>query len=109
MFSFTKKTDLYEFSSAELHEALAGKRVVLVDVREQGEHAAARIEGAVNLPLSCFNPAALPEGAVVLHCGIGKRSRAAADLCAKAGVPLAGHLAGGLSAWSAAGLPVTQG
>ncbi len=109
MFSFTKKADLYEFSPAGLHEALAAKRVILVDVREPDEHAAARIEGALNLPLSGFNPAALPKGAVVLHCGIGKRSRAAADLCAKAGVPLAGHLAGGLSAWSAAGLPIRQG
>lgn len=109
MFSFGKKTALYEFSPAELHEALASRRVLLVDVREPGEHATARIGDAVNHPLSCFDPAALPAGEVVLHCGVGKRSAMAAELCAKAGVPVAGHLAGGLSAWRAAGLPVTTG
>lgn len=100
---------LRNFSAAELHEALARQEVVIVDVREPEEFAAAHIAGAVLLPLSAFNPAALPEGAVVLQCGVGKRSRMAAELCAKAGVPVAGHLAGGLAAWAAAGLPLNRG
>lgn len=103
------KTDLRNFSPSELHAALAGGTVVLVDVREPGEHHAARIKGAVLHPLSRFDPAALPAGEIVLHCGIGKRSRSAADLCAKAGVKVAGHLDGGLSAWVSAGLPVIRG
>jgi len=45
----------------------------------------------------------------VLYCAAGKRSRTAAELCAKAGVPVAGHLAGGVSAWVQAGLPVSRG
>jgi rhodanese-related sulfurtransferase len=103
------KTDLRNYVPAELSHALASKEVVLVDVREAGEHQTARIEGAVSRPLSCFDPAALPQGAVVLHCGVGKRSRMAAALCAKAGVKVAGHLEGGLAAWAAAGLPVVRG
>ena len=103
------KTDLRNFSPAELSYALARKEVVLVDVREPAEHQAARIEGATLHPLSCLDPAALPKSAVVLHCGVGKRSRMAADLCAKAGVKVAGHLEGGLAAWTAAGLPVIRG
>lgn len=103
-----KNRGLREFLPAELNFALARNEVVLVDVREPGEHQAARIEGATLHPLSCFDPAALPKGEVVLHCGVGKRSRMAADLCAKAGVKVAGHLGGGLAAWTAAGLPVVR-
>ncbi|WP_298224316.1 rhodanese-like domain-containing protein [Acidocella sp.] len=106
MFFFEKKMAIYEFTPAELHEALTANRVILVDVREPEEHAAARIKTAINHPLSKFDPTGLPPGAVVLHCGVGKRSAMAAHLCAKAGVKIAGHLAGGLSAWNAAGLPV---
>ncbi|MDE1895508.1 MAG: rhodanese-like domain-containing protein [Rhodospirillales bacterium] len=105
----SKTNGLRDFLPAELSYALSRREVVLVDVREPGEHQTARIEGAVLHPLSCFDPAALPEGAVVLHCGIGKRSRMAADLCARSGVKVAGHLKGGLAAWMAAGLPVVRG
>lgn len=104
-----RKSELREFSPAELREALAKGEVVLVDVREPGEHRAARIGGAILHPLSAFDPGALPGGAVVLHCGVGKRSRMAAGLCAQAGVAVAGHLAGGMAAWAAAGLPVERG
>jgi rhodanese-related sulfurtransferase len=104
-----KKTALRDFTPAVLSGALARKEVVLVDVREPGEHQGARIEGAVLHSLSRFDPASLPKGEVVLHCGIGKRSRMAAGLCAKAGVAVAGHLEGGLAAWTAAGLPVIRG
>ncbi len=109
MFPFGRKPDLTNFSPTALHEALTAGRVTLVDVREPGEHAAARIDGAINHPLSNFNPASLPAGAVVLHCGVGKRSAMAAERCAQAGVKVAGHLDGGLAAWSDAGLPVTRG
>lgn len=103
------KSNLRDYTPAELHDALAAKQVVLVDVREAGEYQAVRIDGAILQPLSSFDPAALPDGDVVLQCGIGKRSRMAADICAKAGVGVAGHLAGGMSAWMAAGLPVISG
>ena len=58
-----------------------------------------------------IDPAALPVGGdrpVVLQCGSGKRSGMALDLCRKAGVDVAGHLAGGIGAWRAAGLPVIR-
>ncbi|MCB5944035.1 rhodanese-like domain-containing protein [Acidocella sp. KAb 2-4] len=107
MLFFTgKKTDLRDFTPRELEAALAKGEVILVDVREHGEHADVRIEGAICHPLSSFNPKALPAGNVVLHCGVGRRSAMAAEHCAKAGVKIAGHLAGGLNAWVQAGLPV---
>ena len=61
MFSFGgKTTPLRDLSPYELRDALAAGGVTLVDVREPGEFAAARIEGAVNCPLSSFDPAKLP-------------------------------------------------
>ncbi len=111
MFFRNKTTDLRDITPAELHDLLARHAVTLVDVREPGEFAAARIHGAVLFPLSSFDPAALPhdpERPIVLQCGSGKRSRTAAALCAKAGVEVAGHLAGGIGAWAQAGFAVTS-
>jgi len=100
--------ELRNYSPAELNDALAKLEVVLVDVREPEESRNARIAGAVLHPLSRFDPTDLPPGDIVLHCGIGKRSRMAAELCSQAGVKVAGHLAGGLAAWAGAGLPLTR-
>jgi rhodanese-related sulfurtransferase len=102
-------TELRNFSPAELADALARLEVVLVDVREPDEYRNARIEGAVLRPLSRFDPTDLPPGEIVLQCGVGKRSATAAALCAQAGVKVAGHLAGGITAWAGAGLPIQRG
>jgi rhodanese-related sulfurtransferase len=95
-------SDFRDFTPAALSTALAAGEVVLVDVREPPEYQQARIEGAILHPLSSFDPAALPTGEIVLQCGVGKRSLMAAQLCARAGVKVAGHLAGGLSVRAAA-------
>lgn len=95
-----------------VEEAAAGLKhhaIVLVDVREPAEFAAERIHGPLNFPLSTFDPAALtalPAEMVVLQCGTGKRSGIAADRCREAGLAIRRHLAGGIGAWKAAGLPV---
>ncbi len=81
----------------------------LVDVREAGEFAAERIEGAVLFPLSSFDPASLPSGRLVFQCGIGKRSLAALQRYEAAGFTHGQHMQGGLAAWKQAGLPVTRG
>ena len=101
--------ELRNFSPAELSDALARLEVVLVDVREPEEFRAARIENAVLRPLSQFDPTDLPPGEIVLQCGVGKRSAMAAEICSRAGVKVAGHLAGGLAAWAGAGLPLQRG
>jgi rhodanese-related sulfurtransferase len=98
-----------DFTPAELNAALAALEVVLVDVREKQEFLQARIEGAILHPLSSFDPSSLPPGEIVLLCAAGKRSRIAGTICAQAGVHVAGHLEGGLSAWAADGLPLTAG
>lgn len=105
MFGARKTRDL---TPHEVKTALDKRDILLIDVREPGEFAATRIAGAVNIPLSSFNPAALPDAgskAVVFQCGSGKRSATAVEKCLKAGLKHDAHLAGGIMAWKAAGLP----
>ena len=100
---------LRELTAAEVHDGLRQGSLLLVDVRELAEFTAERIHGAVLVPLSCFDPGALPaapDRGVVLQCGSGKRSAMAVAKCQQAGVAVHTHLKGGILAWKAAGLPV---
>jgi rhodanese-related sulfurtransferase len=109
MFGAPKTTDL---TPAQVKAALDAQQILLIDVREPDEFAAEKIAGAVNIPLSTFDPTALPEAAgktIVLQCAGGKRSAMAVDKCRKANQAIETHLAGGLAAWKAAGLPTVGG
>jgi rhodanese-related sulfurtransferase len=93
----------------EVARGLKDGRIVLVDVREPNETAAERIPGSVLVPLSRFDPAAIPEPDgrdVVFSCRSGRRSVTASLAAQKRGFPYGSHLAGGILAWKAAGLPV---
>jgi rhodanese-related sulfurtransferase len=80
--------------------------VALIDVREPAEYAAERIHGAMLFPLSTFDPHALPKDVdVIFQCGTGKRSAMAGARAQAAGLQHPAHLAGGIQAWKAAGLP----
>ena len=111
MFGLGKNASHREVTAPELQALLAAGAVTLVDVREPNEFAAEHIAGAVNLPLSAFDPSAL-QGAtgktVVLQCAGGKRSGMALDKCATAKAAIDTHLGGGLAAWKAAGLPTVR-
>jgi rhodanese-related sulfurtransferase len=99
---------LKEHSPAQVKALLADRSILLVDVREPAEYAGARIHGALLFPLSSFDPAALPppdKVRLVFHCGSGKRSAMAAARCAEAGIDHHEHMAGGIQAWIASGLP----
>ena len=109
MFGAPKTKDL---TPQQVKAGLDAHQILLVDVREPAEFAAEKIAGAVNIPLSTFDPAALPDPAgktIVLQCAGGKRSAMAVDRCRKADQAIETHLAGGLAAWKAAGLPTVGG
>ena len=109
MFGAPKTKDL---TPQQVKAALDAREILLIDVREPEEFAAEKIEGALNVPLSTFSPAALPAApgrTVVLQCAGGKRSAMAVDRCRKASQAIDTHLAGGLAAWKAAGLPTVTG
>ena len=107
MFGF-QRHKVTSFTATEIAERHQAGEVVLVDVREPSEFAAGHIEGAVLVPLSSFDPAALPQGQLVLYCAVGRRSAVAAESCRKAGVPVLGHLGGGLQEWVGAGLKLAR-
>lgn len=106
---FRRKPAGADLDPADVRARLLAGTVTLVDVREPPEFQAERIQGAVNLPLSRFDPALLPGGRpVVLQCLSGGRSRRALDRCAGTGADVVGHLAGGITAWKQRGLPTTR-
>ena len=82
--------------------------MLLVDVREPNETAVESYPDAVIVPLSSFDPAQIPdpEGKrVVFACRSGRRSVTASLAAQDSGYPYDSHLAGGIIAWKAAGLP----
>ena len=82
---------------------------VLLDVREDDEWTAGHAPGAVHLPLARVSEAASRfKGQDVLTvCRSGSRSGRAAEVLDAAGMVVR-NVAGGMSAWSAAGLPVVH-
>lgn len=81
----------------------------VVDVREPHEFAGGHIPGAVNHPLSQFDPARVPRGErVVLICQAGGRSATAMKRMIAAGRQDAQHYAAGMSGWRARKGPVER-
>ena len=102
------RKNVHDLTPEEVARGLAEGKILLVDVREPGETAVERYPEAVYLPLSQFDPAALPDPAgreVVFACQVGKRSVTASQMAQSAGLPYDKHLAGGMNAWKALGLP----
>ena len=96
----------------EVARGLTEGRMVLVDVREPNEIAVERYPEAVVVPLSSFDPAAIPDPQgreVVFACRSGRRSVTASLAAQAAGLPYDKHLAGGILGWKAAGLPTKVG
>ena len=84
-------------------------QVQLLDVREDDEWSAGRIDGATHIPLSQL-PARLGEvdrdRTVVTVCRSGGRAGKAAELLSGSGWT-AEVMKGGMNSWAQAGLPVT--
>ncbi len=87
-------------------------RPLLVDVRERDEFATVRVDGAVLMPLSSFADTyeQLPrDRPLLMMCAAGKRSLVAADHLSRQGFGDVTNVSGGITAWRAAGLPVSSG
>ncbi len=100
-----------DLTPAQIESKLAEGRAVLIDVREEFEHAEEKIEGAALHPLSKLDAAEVEKTAegreILLHCRSGNRSGKAMAKLAESGVS-ASHLAGGIEAWKASGRPVER-
>ncbi|MEM1331534.1 MAG: rhodanese-like domain-containing protein [Planctomycetota bacterium] len=104
-------TAVTEVSPDLLEQWLRDGETVLVDVREDYEHAEERIDGARLAALSRFDADAIRAEVagkrVVFHCRSGKRSLDAAGRFRRDGEP-AFHLTGGIEGWISSGRPVTR-
>ena len=101
-----------DLTPEDVAKGLAEDRMILVDVRELNETAVERYPGAVIVPLSTFDPGRIPDPQgreVVFACRSGRRSVTASQAAQAAGLPYDAHLAGGILAWKAAGLPTDAG
>jgi rhodanese-related sulfurtransferase len=93
------------------HDAHAQREAVqLLDVREDEEWAAARVDGALHIPMTQL-PARLAEldrtRPVAVLCRSGNRSAYVVEYLARVGLD-AHNVDGGLQAWTAAGLPYSS-
>ena len=82
-------------------------RMLLVDVREPNEIEVEAFPDAVVVPLSSFDPHAIPDPQgkqVVFACRSGNRSVTASLAAQAAGLPYNAHMAGGIKLWKELGL-----
>ncbi|MEA2922192.1 MAG: hypothetical protein QOF07_2155 [Bradyrhizobium sp.] len=103
---------VHDMAPEEVAKGVTEGRYLLVDVREPNEVAVEAYPAAVVVALSSFDPRAIPDPQgkqVVFACRSGKRSVTASLAAQAAGLPYDRHLAGGILAWKAAGLPTRTG
>jgi rhodanese-related sulfurtransferase len=103
---------VHDLTPEDVARGLQEGRVLLVDVREPNEVAVEAYPDAVVVPLSSFDPAAIPDPQgrqVVFACRSGRRSVTASLAAQEQGFAYDSHLAGGILAWKAAGLATEPG
>jgi len=107
-----RANEVENLTPEQVARGLTEGRMLLVDVRELNETTTESYPEAVVLPLSAFDPAAIPDPQgkqVVFACRSGRRSVTASLAAQDGGFPYKSHLAGGIIAWKAAGLPTSIG
>lgn len=101
-----------DLTPQDVAKGISEGKYLLVDVREPNETSAESYPDAALVPLSTFDPAAIPDPKdcqVVFACRSGKRSVTASLAAQAAGLPYNKHLAGGIIGWKEAGLPTKAG
>ena len=102
------RDSVQDLTPEEVAKGITEGRMLLVDVREPNETDIERYPEAFYMPMSEFDPTALPDPAgkqIVFACRSGNRSVTASLIAQDAGLSYNAHLAGGIKAWKAAGLP----
>jgi hydroxyacylglutathione hydrolase len=103
----TATTD--RLSPALAAERLATRAALAIDVRAPGERAQKYVEGSFPIPLNQLLARIdeIPrDRPLLVYCAAGYRSSIAASLLQKHGFRDVGEIAGGISAWETAQLPV---
>ena len=115
------KSRIREISAEDAAAAIkANSDIILLDVREPPEWAASHVSGALLVPRGMLEAKADLDYAnreprladrgheIIVHCASGARSALAADTLQQMGFANVRSMAGRISAWIAAGLPVVR-
>ena len=102
-----------EISPASATLMMNREDAVVVDVRETSEWAGGHIANARHIALTQIDKHLVEiekfkQTPVIVCCASGNRSQSARDKLVKAGFEKVFNLAGGIGAWSEAGLPLTK-
>ncbi|HIG82391.1 MAG TPA: molybdopterin-synthase adenylyltransferase MoeB [Verrucomicrobiales bacterium] len=92
-----------EVTVQQMKEALAGKDIAVIDVREHDEAEIAKIDGVPMIPLSELPQRFTeldPNQIIYLHCKMGARSLKAVDFLKQQGFKYCKSVAGGINAWA---------
>jgi glyoxylase-like metal-dependent hydrolase (beta-lactamase superfamily II)/rhodanese-related sulfurtransferase len=92
--------------------ARSGDRPLVVDIRTAREREEKRLEGSIGLPLNHLVervPELPRDRPLLVYCAGGYRSSIAASLLQHHGFTRVSEIAGGITAWEAAKLPVATG
>jgi rhodanese-related sulfurtransferase len=104
---------VYYVSPQQIQAWREAADAVVIDVREQNEWDEAHIPGALLLPLSTFDPSAVPDPGpknLVFHCRSGRRCGLASEKMVAAGYTgVIKRMEGGFLAWDAAGYDTEKG
>ncbi|MDV2480638.1 rhodanese-like domain-containing protein [Methanoculleus sp. Wushi-C6] len=96
---------------ALIEEKRGSQNFTVIDVRRPDEFAGGHIAGAVNVNSATFSERIGdldPAGTYVICCQRGGRSAGVREMMREAGFREVYEVEGGMSAWTAAGLPVTK-
>jgi len=98
------------------HEAVRlmnGNDVVLLDVRENDEYSSGHIRDSIHIPVSSLQKRIneldkYKNNKILAYCRSGNRSNTACRTLNKQGFEKVSNLAGGITGWTSADLPVTK-
>lgn len=95
-----------DVTPAATAELLGTGTVTVIDVRDGDEWTAGHIGGAIHIPLSSLDPAAVDTSKpIIAVCRSGSRSGKATEMLRAGGLRVH-NMTGGMNAWARTGLPV---
>ena len=113
------KKGIENLAPEEAKKEIEKGNVILIDLREAEELKQGKIAGAIHAPrgmlefyadssLPYYKPEFKKEKRLILYCASSGRSALAVQTLRNMGYKNVAHIDGGLKAWKAAGLPVSE-
>ena len=107
------KQNITEISAAESGKRVETGDAILIDVREESDWREGHADGARHLSRGAIEleiEEQIPDVTkpIICYCGGGSRSALVAESLQKMGYENVRSMAGGIKAWVAAGLPITN-